>query len=69
MGKDKHVSGGIESLHIFMDDVDTGRTVDFNPADQGFAESLYGLVSKLSQIHDSKRKEYEAEGVEDKDGE
>ena len=61
MGKDKHVSGGIESLHIFMDDVDTGRTVDFNPADQGFAESLYGLVSKLSQIHDSKRKEYEAE--------
>lgn len=61
MGKDKHVSGGIESLHIFMDDVDTGRTVDFNPADQGFAESLYGLISKLSKIHDAKKKEYEAE--------
>ena len=61
MGKDKHVSGGIESLRIFMDDVDTGRTVSFNPADQGFAEDLYGLVSKLSRIHEEKKKEYEAE--------
>lgn len=61
MNKDKCVSSGIESLHIFMDDVDTGRTVDFNPADSGFAESLYCLVSKLSQIHDAKSQEYEAE--------
>ena len=61
MNKDKCVSSGIESLHIFMDDVDTRRTVDFNPSDSGFAESLYCLVSKLSQIHDVKSQEYEAE--------
>ena len=40
--------------------MDTGRSVDFNPTDQGFVEDLYGLVSKLEKIHKGKDKEYEA---------
>lgn len=55
------ISSGILHKPVIMDGVDTGRTVDFNPADQGFAESLYGLVSKLGKIHEAKKKEYEAE--------
>lgn len=55
------ISSGISHKPVIMDGVDTGRTVDFNPADQGFAESLYGLVSKLGKIHEAKKKEYEAE--------
>lgn len=55
------ISSGILHRPVIMDGVDTGRTVDFNPADQGFAESLYGIVSKLGKIHDAKKKEYEAE--------
>lgn len=55
------ISSGILHKPVIMDGVDTGRTVDFNPADQGFAESLYGLISKLSKIHETKKKEYEAE--------
>lgn len=55
------ISSGILHKPVIMDGVDTGRTVDFNPADQGFAESLYGLISKLSKIHEAKKKEYEAE--------
>lgn len=55
------VSSGIKHLSVFIDGTDTGRTVDFNPADNGFAESLYGLTSKLSQIHESRKKEYEDE--------
>lgn len=54
------VSSGIKHMPVLMGNVDTGRFVDFNPADQGFAEELYGLVSKLSAIHDNKAKEYEA---------
>ena len=55
------ISSGILHKPVIMDGVDTGRAVDFNPADQGFAESLYGLVSKLGKIHEAKKKEYEAE--------
>lgn len=55
------VSSGIKHLPVFMDGSDTGRTVDFNPADNGFAESLYGLISKLSQIHEAMKKQYEEE--------
>lgn len=55
------ISSGILHKPVIMDGVDTGRAVDFNPADQGFAESLYGLISKLSKIHEAKKKEYEAE--------
>lgn len=55
------ISSGIKSLPVVTDTgVDTGRTVNFNPADQGFAEELYGLVSKLIQIHNAKAKESEA---------
>lgn len=55
------ISSGILHKPVIMDGVDTGRTVDFNPADQGFAESLYGLVSKIGKIHEAKKKEYEEE--------
>lgn len=55
------ISSGILHKPVIMDGVDTGRTVDFNPADQGFAESLYYLVSKIGKIHEAKKKEYEAE--------
>lgn len=55
------ISSGIKHMPVFDGDRDTGRTVDFNPADQGFAELLYGLISKLANIHDGKKPEYEAE--------
>ena len=56
------VSSGIKCLPVYTDyGTDTGREVEFNPADQGFAEELYGLVSKLSKIHEARVKEYEAE--------
>ena len=49
------VSSGIRHFPVITDTgVDTGRSVDFNPGDQGFAEELYGLVSKLAQIHEKK---------------
>lgn len=55
------VLSGIKRFHVLTDTGDdTGRTVEFNPADQGFAEDLYGLVSKLARIHDQKKKEVEA---------
>lgn len=51
------VSSGIKHFPVVTDTgIDTGRSVDFNPADQGFAEELYGLVSKLAQIHDAATK-------------
>lgn len=55
-----NLSGGILHVPVSMDGVDTGRSLDFNPSDQGFAEDLYGLVSKLSKIHEEKRERYEA---------
>lgn len=55
------ISSGIKHMPVFDGDRDTGRSVDFNPADQGFAELLYGLISKLAKIHDGKKPEYEAE--------
>lgn len=63
MSQDKFVvTSGIKHFPVFTDDGrDTGRSVDFNPADQGFAEDLYCLVSKLSAIHEAKTREYEAE--------
>ena len=62
MGQGKlSISSGIKHLPVFTGDVDTGRSVDFNPADQGFAENLYGLVSKLSAIHEETAKRYETE--------
>lgn len=55
------ISTGIKHVPVFTDTgLDTGRSVDFNPTDQGFAEDLYGLVSKLAKIHDDKAKAIEA---------
>lgn len=61
MSQDKFVvASGIKHLPIVDENgVDTGRSVDFNPADQGFAEDLYGLVSKIEKIHKEKAKESE----------
>lgn len=63
MSQDKFVvTSGVKRLAVYTDaEVDTGRYVEFNPSDLGFAEELYGLVSKLTQIHENKTKEYEAE--------
>ena len=63
MNQDRlHVASGIIHLPVDIDGVDAGRSVDFNPSDNGFAEDLYGLVSKLSKIHEDKKKAYEAAG-------
>lgn len=53
------VTGGILHIPVCMDEVETGRFLDFNPSDQGFAEDLYGLVNKVSAIHEEKKKAYE----------
>lgn len=55
------ISSGIKHMPVLDGDRDTGRFVDFNPADQGLAEDLYGLASKLSKIHEDKKKAYETE--------
>lgn len=39
--------------------VNGGRTVRFNPADTGFAENLYALMAKVSEIDDERRKKAE----------
>lgn len=62
MGQEKlSISSGIKHMPVFDGDMDTGRTVDFNPSDQGFAENLYGMVCKLQKIHDDCEKKYQAE--------
>lgn len=54
------VSSGIRHLPVVDDTgAETGRSVDFNPADQGFAEELYGLASKIGEIQETKAREYE----------
>lgn len=61
MSTDKiSVSGGILHVPVCVDDAETGRFLDFNPSDQGFAEDLYCLIGKISKIHEEKKKEYEA---------
>jgi hypothetical protein len=53
------VSGGVKILEITDEfGVDTGRSVNFNPADEGFAEDLYGLAAKLEQIQQDYDKRY-----------
>lgn len=61
MGQNKIVvSSGIRHLSVVDDTgAETGRSVDFNPADQGFAEELYGLASKIGEIQEAKAREYE----------
>lgn len=36
--------------------VNGGRTVRFNPADTGFAENLYALMAKVTEIEDERAK-------------
>ena len=45
------ISSGLRHMPVIVDGWDTGRTVNFNPADQEFAEELYALVHKIGQIH------------------
>lgn len=55
-------ASGVVHLNLVREDgSETGRSIDINPSDQGFAEDLYGLVSKIEQIHMEKRKLLETE--------
>lgn len=52
------ISTGIKRMSVITDTgTDTGRSIEFNPTDQSFAEDLYGMVSKMAQIHSEKEKE------------
>ena len=55
------LSSGLRHIPVIMDGEETGRFVDFNPASQEFAEALYALVSRISEIHKAKEKERESE--------
>lgn len=37
-------------------EVNGGRTIQFNPADQGFIETVYNLAAKLSSIYEERDK-------------
>ena len=52
--KKMELVSGIRVLPVIVDGWDTGRTVNFNPADQEFAEELYALVYQIGQIHKEK---------------
>lgn len=39
--------------------VNGGRTIRFNPADIGFAETLYGVIAKINTIDEETRKKRE----------
>lgn len=55
------LTSGIRTLPVIVDGWDTGRTVNFNPADQEFAEELYALVYQIGQIHKEKNALREAQ--------
>lgn len=42
--------------------VNGGRTVRFNPADEGFLEVLYGLIGKLDELAQERRKKTDRAG-------
>lgn len=42
--------------------VNGGRSVRFNPADEGFLEALYGLLAKLGELTDERTKKTEKAG-------
>ena len=56
-----NITSGIRVMPVIVDGMDTGRTVNFNPADQEFAEELYSLVHRIGQIHEEKNRLREAE--------
>ena len=59
--KPVEIKSGIQVMPVIVDGWDTGRTVNFNPADQEFAEELYTLVYRIGQIHKEKNKLRDAE--------
>lgn len=59
MNQEKIIASGIKHFTFVNEDgTSTGRSVDFSPADQNFAEDLYCLASKIDAIHEAKLKEY-----------
>ena len=56
-----NISSGIRILPVIVDGMDTGRTVNFNPADQEFAEELYSLVYNIGKIHEDMNRQRAAE--------
>lgn len=52
--KPVEIKSGIQVMPVIVDGWDTGRTVNFNPADQEFAEELYTLVYRIGKIHEKK---------------
>ena len=52
-----NLTSGIQILPVIVDGMDTGRTVNFNPADQEFAEELYSLVYRIGKIHEEKNRQ------------
>ena len=56
-----NLTSGIQILPVIVDGFDTGRTVNFNPMDQEFAEELYALVYRIGKIHEAKNAQREAE--------
>lgn len=59
--KPVEIKSGIQVMPVIVDGWDTGRTVNFNPADQEFAEELYMLVHRIGQIHKEKTEQRKAE--------
>lgn len=59
--KQVELSSGVQILPVIVDGFDTGRTVNFNPADQEFAEELYALVYRIGEIHNQKNEARKAE--------
>lgn len=59
--KQVELSSGVQILPVIVDGFDTGRTVNFNPADQEFAEELYALVYRIGEIHNRKNEARKAE--------
>ena len=54
--KNVELTSGIQRLPVIVDGQDSGRIVEFNPADQEFAEVLYALVHRLGEIHNEKNR-------------
>lgn len=55
------LTSGLRYLSVIVDGQDTGRTVNFNPADQEFSETLYALVHRIGEIHKAKNLERETQ--------
>lgn len=56
-----NLTSGIQVLPVIVDGFETGRTVNFSPMDQEFAEELYALVYSIGKIHEAKNAQRSAE--------